>query len=48
MANDKEQVVEYLDIVKGSLDAYVAGIDFEALSAAKKLILDAEAAGAST
>lgn len=45
MANDKEQVVEYLDIVKGSLDAYVAGIDFEALSAAKKLILDAEAAG---
>lgn len=45
MATDKEQVVEFLDIVKGSLDEYVAGIDFEALSAAKKLILDAEAAG---
>lgn len=45
MATDKEQVVEFLDIVKGSLEEYVAGIDFEALSAAKKLILDAEAAG---
>lgn len=45
MATDKDQVVEFLDIVKGSLDEYVAGIDFEALSAAKKLILDAEAAG---
>lgn len=45
MATDKEQVVEFLDIVRGSLDKYVAGIDFEALSAAKKLILDAEAAG---
>lgn len=45
MATDKDQVVEFLDIVKGSLDEYVAGIDFEALSAAKKLILDSEAAG---
>lgn len=45
MATDKEQVVEFLDIVRGSLDKYVAGIDFEALAAAKKLILDAEAAG---
>lgn len=45
MATDKDQVVEFLDIVRGSLDKYVAGIDFEALSAAKKLILDAEAAG---
>lgn len=45
MATDKNQVVEFLDIVKGSLDEYVAGIDFEALSAAKKLILDSEAAG---
>lgn len=45
MATDKDQVVEFLDIVKGSLDEYVAGVDFEALSAAKKLILDAEAAG---
>lgn len=45
MATDKEQVVEFLDIVKGSIDEYVAGIDFEALSAAKQLILDAEAAG---
>lgn len=45
MATEKEQVVEFLDIVKSSLDKYVAGIDFEALAAAKKLILDAEAAG---
>ena len=45
MATEKEQVVEFLDIVKTSLDKYVAGIDFEALAAAKKLILDAEAAG---
>lgn len=45
MATDKEQVEEFLGIVKSSLDTYVAGIDYEALSAAKKLILDAEAAG---
>ena len=45
MATDKEQVVEFLDIVRGSLDKYVAGIDFEALSAAKRLIQQSEAAG---
>lgn len=45
MATDKEQVVEFLDIVRGSLDKYVAGIDFEALSSAKRLIQQSEAAG---
>ena len=45
MATDKEQVQEFLSIVKTSLDEYVAGIDFDALSAAKKLILEAEANG---
>lgn len=45
MATDKEQVVEFLDIVRGSLDKYVAGIDFEALSATKRLIQQSEAAG---
>lgn len=45
MATDKEQVVEFLDIVRGSLDKYVAGIDFEALSAAKRLIQQSEVAG---
>lgn len=45
MATDKEQVVEFLDIVRCSLDKYVAGIDFEALSAAKRLIQQSEAAG---
>lgn len=45
MKTDKEQVEEFLAIAKESIDAYVAGIDHEALSAAKQLILDAEAAG---
>ena len=45
MATDKEQVEEFLGIVKTSLDEYVAGIDFDALSAAKQLILDAEKHG---
>ena len=45
MATDKEQVQEFLSIAKESIDEYVAGIDFEALSAAKQLILDAEAKG---
>ena len=45
MATDKEQVEEFLGIVKSSLDEYVAGIDFDALSAAKQLILDAEKNG---
>ena len=45
MATDKEQVQEFLSIAKESVDEYVAGIDFAALSAAKQLILDAEAKG---
>ena len=45
MATDKEQVQEFLSIAKGSVDEYVAGIDFAALSAAKQLILAAEAKG---
>ena len=43
MATDKEQVQEFLSIAKESVDEYVAGIDFAALSAAKQLILAAEA-----
>ncbi|WP_418825283.1 SIS domain-containing protein [Paratractidigestivibacter faecalis] len=45
MATDKEQVQEFLSIAKESVDEYVAGIDFAALSAAKRLILAAEAKG---
>lgn len=45
MATDKEQVQEFLGIAKESVDEYVAGIDFAALSAAKQLILAAEAKG---
>lgn len=45
MATDKEQVQEFLSIAKESVDDYVAGIDFAALSAAKQLILAAEAKG---
>jgi len=39
MATEKEQVQEFLSIVGKSLHQYVESIDFEALSAAKKLIL---------
>ena len=45
MATDKEQVQEFLSIAKESVDEYVAGIDFAALSTAKQLILAAEAKG---
>ena len=45
MATDKEQVQEFLSIAKEPVDEYVAGIDFAALSAAKQLILAAEAKG---
>lgn len=45
MATDKEQVQEFLSIAKESVDEYVADIDFAALSAAKQLILAAEAKG---
>lgn len=45
MASDKEQVQEFLGIERGSLDKYVEGIDYDALSAAKDLILAAQARG---
>ena len=45
MATDKDQVQEFLSIAKESVDEYVAGIDFAALSAAEQLILAAEAKG---
>ena len=45
MATDREQVQEYLDIINEEVKAYQDSLDFEALSAAKQLILDAEAAG---
>ncbi len=45
MATDKEQVQEFLGIMHESIDKYVEGIDFEALTTAKQLILDAEAKG---
>ncbi|MCI6273334.1 MAG: SIS domain-containing protein [Coriobacteriaceae bacterium] len=45
MATDREQVEEFLGTVKASLDEYVTGIDFDALGAAKRLILDAERGG---
>ncbi len=45
MTTDKEQVQEFLGIMHESIDKYVEGIDFEALTAAKQLILDAEAKG---
>ncbi len=45
MLSDQEQVNAYLAILKEELDAYIAGLDYEALSAAKQLILDAEAQG---
>ena len=45
MATDKEQVQVFLSFAKESVDEYVAGIDFAALSAAKQLILAAEAKG---
>ena len=45
MASDKEQVQEFLGIAETSVKEYVEGIDYEALSAAKQLILDAESKG---
>ena len=43
MATDKEQVKEFLDIASGQVQKWIDSIDVDALSAAKKLILDAEA-----
>ena len=45
MASDKDQVQEFLGIAGTSVKEYVEGIDYDALSAAKQLILDAEAKG---
>ena len=45
MATDKQQVDEYLGIVNEEVHAFEESIDYDALSAAKKLILDAEASG---
>ena len=43
MATDREQVKEFLDIASGQVQKWIDSIDVDALSAAKKLILDAEA-----
>lgn len=45
MQTDKEQIQEFLKIEKEAVEKYLAGIDFEALSAAKRLILEAEGTG---
>lgn len=45
MATDREQVQEFLDIINEEVKAFQDSLDFEALSAAKQLILDAESAG---
>lgn len=42
MQTDKEQIQEFLKIERESVDKYLKAIDFEALSAAKQLILNAE------
>ena len=43
MATDREQIKEFLDIASEQMKIWMDSIDVEALSAAKKLILDAEA-----
>ena len=43
MATDREQIKEFLDIASEQMKIWMNSIDVEALSAAKKLILDAEA-----
>lgn len=45
MASDRERVQEFLRIAGESVEEYVRGIDYDALGAAKRLILDAEAGG---
>ena len=42
MATDREQIKEFLDIASEQMKIWMDSIDVEALSAAKKLILDAE------
>ena len=43
MATDREQIKEFLDIASEQMKIWMDSIDVEALSTAKKLILDAEA-----
>lgn len=45
MQTNKEQIQEFLKIEKEAVERYLAGIDFETLSAAKRLILEAEGTG---
>ncbi len=45
MQADKEQIQEFLRIEKESVEKYLENVDFDALSAAKQLILDAESGG---
>lgn len=45
MRSDKDHAQRFLDIMSQSLRDYVGAIDYDALSAAKRLILDSEAAG---
>lgn len=45
MATDKQQVEEYLGIISEEVHSYMEGIDFEALTKAKELILESEQQG---
>lgn len=45
MADDKKAVDEFLGIMKEQVEAFVDGLDYDSISAAKKLIQDAEAEG---
>lgn len=45
MRSDKDHAQRFLDIMSQSLRDYVGAIDYDALAAAKRLILDSEAAG---
>lgn len=45
MRSDKDHAQKFLDIMSQSLRDYVGAIDYDALTAAKRLILDSEASG---
>lgn len=45
MRSDKDHAQRFLDIMSQSLRDYVGAIDYDALAAAKRLILDSEEAG---
>lgn len=45
MRSDKDHAQRFLEIMSQSLRDYVGAIDYDALAAAKRLILDSEAAG---